>query len=273
MTNKTITPMTRLSGSRKVFKDFVNKYYHEQALNKVVPKYNPLDYSYSNGVESDCVMIFNARKQNHISFAFIFNYLNKTEPTVTISLKGSELENGIVYSNDMSVEEFRVKLNKINKNFKGNELTELFILEQITSVFLESNNSLKDEMQLANESLANFIKDQTKSLKINELETVANLTKKTFVKVEKNYEIEIAKSMTKRKIEDLQNELKLLNNIYKQEQEELKKILLVDKLYKDKSIAEDSLAQAKKELNYIIESEINNLQSNVVKKINLKRLT
>lgn len=118
-----ITPMKQLKGNVENFKNETKELFNFLALNKVEPKYNPLEQKYSKGVDSDFILLLNPKNRglkNAFSGAFVFTYLDQSKPvTIQAQLKTSTENDSIIGSEELSVEEFKIRINNLNKELKN----------------------------------------------------------------------------------------------------------------------------------------------------------
>lgn len=127
-----MTPMTKLKNNLDTFKSLAGSQFKEVNLNKSSPKEHyqswcgDVTFHESVGVMNDFLKLFNIKfnKDNYYGIAFIFDYIDlpENEHKVQYSIKIKEKDYPKEYfitSEKMEVNEFKDKLNQVNKNLKA----------------------------------------------------------------------------------------------------------------------------------------------------------
>lgn len=145
-----MTPMNKIKTQIDKLKSFLGEDFVEVNLNKSAPK-EGIDYGYSvdyakTGVASDFIkMIKIKNKENLYSLGFVFDYINltETEQKISYSLKietPKKKSGDFFTSKKFSVEEFKEKINFINK-----EIEEMEQPKQIMDIINIINKNLLDK--------------------------------------------------------------------------------------------------------------------------------
>lgn len=195
---KEITPMKRYKTSLDNFRSNLYPLTNEISLNKSEPKSIPWvfsrgDKTSTKGVENDFVLIFQDKKNEDLSIAFTFTYIDKSvnEQTVAGSFKYGRNDGEIKMGTEMSLEEFKSSINAFNKKIPTiKNLTFEKIVDEFNNQFVKQEFNFSKELAQADTEIAKFIKNKTKEIqldKINDLvkesrtireEAEAKITKK-----------------------------------------------------------------------------------------------
>lgn len=211
--NKEMTPMKRLSSGINEFRLHTKAYFKEVNLNKSAPKYNPQAWiqetdSYSKGVVSDFLMMFNANIIDQ-SFAIAFTYIGLPveEHKIEVTIKKGESNKSIVSSGELSIEEFKAKLNKMNKEFQEKSYInrdEVSILEKVSKIFLNKNYDLKSEIKRVTKDMNQLIEEKRKEYDIDNLEINVVTSISNYDSAEKKANKAIERSNEKKEVEELE---------------------------------------------------------------------
>lgn len=211
--NKDMTPMKRLSSGINEFRLHTKDYFKEVNLNKSAPKYNLQAWVqekdiYSKGVVSDFLMLFNANIIDQ-SFAIAFTYIGLPveEHKVEVTIKKGESNKSIVSSGELSIEEFKAKLNKMNKEFQEKSYInrdEVSILEKVSKIFLNKNYDLKNEIKRVTKDMNHLVEEKRKEYDINNLEIKVVNTISNYDSAEKKANKAIERSNEKKEVEALE---------------------------------------------------------------------
>lgn len=274
--SKDITPMTRLSVGLKFFKDNVDLYFKEVNLNKSSPKYNPYPDegkdSRSKGVENDFITIFKSKYHENLSFAIAYTYMNKPleEQTVEVSIKQGKDNKNIRNSFPLSLEDFRLKLNQINAEFKNEKITTEVILDKVSSIFLEKELDFQKEFAKNAKNLQNFISEESKKLNIDTLETQKQNLENQFNQAKKTVAEEYKELPETKLVEKLKAQLARAEKLQKAEYAKLEKKHNIAQLSVDKSTCERLLHKSKYTLEKSIENQISQLPQPISRKLKMK---
>lgn len=208
-----MTPMKRLSSGINEFRLHTKDYFKEVNLNKSAPKYNLQAWVqekdiYSKGVVSDFLMLFNANIIDQ-SFAIAFTYIGLPveEHKVEVTIKKGESNKSIVSSGELSIEEFKAKLNKMNKEFQEKSYInrdEVSILEKVSKIFLNKNYDLKNEIKRVTKDMNHLVEEKRKEYDINNLEIKVVNTISNYDSAEKKANKAIERSNEKKEVEALE---------------------------------------------------------------------
>lgn len=129
-----MTPMTKLKNNIDLFKSLIGSKFNEVNLNKSAPKdfytdwCGEVTHHHHTGVVNDFVKLFSIKfnKDHYYNMAFVFDYMDlpETEHKIQYSIKVKEKDfpkDYIVSTEKMSVNDFKEKLNEINKKLKDME--------------------------------------------------------------------------------------------------------------------------------------------------------
>lgn len=272
-----MTPMKRFSSAINTFRGNVNSYFKEVNLNKSAPKYDPTAWrddknSYSKGVENDFIMIFNC-KGIEPSFAISFTYIGlpPEEHKVEVSIKKGKDNKSIVTTGEMSLEDFRIKLNEMNKLFNDKAFiktkNETTILEKISEVFLKEKYDLTGEIKKATKDIKKLRESKREEYKIDELEENVVLTTKSFDSADKKFKKALANCEEHLEIEKLELLLKQAKENLKTKTATLKTKYKIEELSKEMNKAKKDLHDKSNQMNNEIDVEINKLPGIVSRRL------
>lgn len=275
--SKDMTPMKRLSVGINNFRGNITPFFKEVSLNKSAPKYNPYAWkndenTYSKGVENDFIMIF---KNVGIepSFAIAFNYSNlpPEEHKVEITIKKGKENDSIVTSGQMSVEDFRVKLNEINKAFQEKSYLknrdETSILEKVSEIFLSETYDLKGEIKQATKDIKKLREAKRKEYDIENLENKVVETTNAFDSAEKKAKRSISNSAEKSLVDNLEKQLLEAKSKLVEKSAQVSTKYKLKDLLEEKQEAKTELVQANSQMNKEIDIQLNKLPSIVSRKL------
>lgn len=275
--SKDMTPMKRLSTGINNFRSHVTPFFREVSLNKSAPKYNPHAWrdgenSYSKGIENDFIMIFNHHRLEP-SFAISFTYINLSESDqkVEVSIKKGKDNKSIVSSGEMSIEEFRVKLNEINKAFQEKSYLknrdETSVLEKISEIFLSQTYDLKAEIKQATKDIKKLRESKRKEYDIENLEIKVVETTNAFDSAEKKAKRAISNSPEKAMIEDLEKQLIEAKSKLVEKSAQVSTKYKLKELLDDKQEAKTELVKATSHMNKEIDQHLNKLPGIVSRRL------
>lgn len=274
-----ITPMKRLSTGINQFRNQVKSYFNEVNLNKSAPKYNPHawrdgDSSYSKGVENDFIMIFSARGIEP-SFAISFTYINLPveQQKVEVTIKKGKNNDSIVTSGEMTLEDFRVKLNEINKAFQEKSYLknrdETSILEKVSEVFLSQTYDLKGEIKQATKEIKKLRETKRKEYNIENLETNVIDTTNAYDSAEKKAKRAISNSSEKEAVAILEKQLLEAKNKLAEKTKQIENKYQLNELNEEKFKAKAELVQATNQMNREVDAQIDKLPGIVTRRLKM----
>lgn len=272
-----ITPMKRLSTGINQFRNQVKSYFNEVNLNKSAPKYNPHawrdgDSSYSKGVENDFIMIFSARGIEP-SFAISFTYINLPveQQKVEVTIKKGKDNKSIVTSGEMTLEDFRLKLNEINKAFQEKSYLknrdETSILEKVSEVFLSQTYDLKGEIKQATKDIKKLRETKRKEYNIENLESNVIETTNAYDSAEKKAKRAITNSAEKEVVVNLEKQLLEAKNKLAEKVEQIENKYQLKELNEEKLKAKTELVQATNQMNKEVDAQIDKLPGIVSRRL------
>lgn len=221
---KEMTPMKRYKSSIDKLRNQLSSVTREVALNKSESKHIPWPYSRNGetstkGVESDFILIFQDRANPDLSFAFTFEYIDKTpeQQTVSGSIKYGDKDGELKMGSPMNMEEFRTSLSSFNKNLeeirlKGKMEFNL-VIEKFSETFLKAEFKLSNELKNASKSVATFLKNKASELNLNSLEKMVEVTQSAREEAEINIGKKIKLSPAYKEREKLIERLKQLDKM------------------------------------------------------------
>lgn len=275
-----MTPMKRLSTGINQFRGQVSGYFKEINLNKSAPKYNPTAWrdsdtsSYSKGVENDFIMIFNCKGIDP-SFAISFTYigLEADKQRVEVSIKKGKDNSSIVSSGELTIEEFRLKLNEINKAFQEKSYLknrdETSILEKVSEIFLSQTYDLKGEIKVATKNINKLREQKRKEYDIDTLESNVVTTTNAYDSAEKKAKRAINNSSEKSAVDHLEALLVEAKLNLKNKIEDIEKKYLLESLGQAKQEAKVQLVQSSQEMNNEVQTQIDQLPGIVGRRLKM----
>lgn len=217
------------------------------ALNGSKPKYIPYNYSsdssYTKGVDSDHIKIFQISKTQ--SFAFAFNFTKSEVPFIMVTTKYDKKNNEVFHGSKLNEETFKTCLKSFIKKIKDwnstNSLTPDLLISLVHSEFISGR-----EYDSSAEVLEAVSKSE-KEVLLLETKRKSNLVRKK--------ELETSLLSNKKVLEAKVNEAKVLHKVSELEkqlkaaQKEVQKVK--DKYSKSLKITDEEnlLSQVNKELN------------------------
>jgi len=185
-----MTPMQITSQHFKTLDSFILKEsFYKNELVKKAPKYKYGTCDFTKGVESDFIRFYTERANKAFSIGFSFNNYNqdvkKTE--VSISIK----KNKNFESVHIGLEEFKEKMNALNKILSVLEKTKALspeaIVNTIKSVFAFSKEYEKPNLKSVLSNLEKTLKSDLEALEIEESQIKLNIDelKKSNIEIEK----------------------------------------------------------------------------------------
>lgn len=274
-----MTPMKRLSNGINQLRNHVKVFFKEVNLNKSAPKYNPYawrdgDSSYSKGVENDFIMIFSC-KGLEPSFAISFTYIDLPVESqrIEVSIKKGKDNKSIVTSGEMTLEDFRLKLNEINKTFEEKSYLknrdETTILETISEVFLKQTYDLKGEIKQAEKDIKKLREAKRKEYDIENLEISVVETTNAYVGAEKKAKKAINNSVEKQEVDDLEKQLVEARKKLKEKTTQIETKYQLEKLNEEKHKAKNALIQATEKMTKEIDSQIDKFPGIVSRRLKI----
>lgn len=180
MVNKMI-PSKRLKSNLQTLKKNLHRVFSDDIIHKTLPKSNPYGGVFDYGIDSKCVssdqmFIFTPKnnsssKESQFSFAIVFDYIGKEEEEMTamvnikpyvklnlwddnLSKIKNDLNQKIVSSKIMTINDFREKLNLLNKmtnGFSESSSSNDELLKQtinlVKEIFLINNEETEKEIE------------------------------------------------------------------------------------------------------------------------------
>ncbi len=275
-----MTPMKRLSTGINQFRNQVSPFFKEKSLNKSAPKYNPTAWrdgesnSYSKGVENDFIMIFSTKAIDP-SFAISFTYigLEVEAQRVEVSIKKGKDNSSIVTSGELTVEEFRLKLNEINKAFQEKSYLknrdETSVLEKVSEIFLSQTYDLKGEIKTATKNINKLREQKRKEYDIDTLESNVVNTTNAYDSAEKKSKRAIANSNEKSAVDHLEQLLAEAKLKLKDKVEQVETKYQIKELAKAKQDAKVQLIQSSNEMNNEVQTQIDKLPGIVGRRLKM----
>lgn len=275
--SKDMTPMKRFSGNIQELRKNLARHFNELSLNKSSPKYNHHagESTYSLGVESDFILIFSDPKKS-ISFALTFTYIDRPieEQKISGSIKKSKSNDDIQTSQDMTLAEFKIKINQFNKWFetdgvKGSELNKssVVIIEKFTEIFLDKKLDLNKELKTKQQQLDEFIATKSKELKISELTDINIKTAYNFSKAQNTIKNEIEAMPEHKELEALNISVNKLKQVISDKKTQLEKAHKIKDLKFSFDGSEKDLRNAKYNLEFSVQAELNKTSKVISKKL------
>lgn len=266
-----MTPMSRLSSQFKEFKKNTKDIFEHLVLNRASSHYNPLDYSRSKGVESDFTLIFKD-KTSDISFAFVFNYLTQEEPIISANLKKGKQNKDIEGSIDFNFEQFRSRLNSINKWLQQCKDEKIFfgpveVINKFSEVFLDQKADIAQDIKKLQEHMNSFIDEKRAELQIDDLAKTMQNTKNDFLTAKNHHDLEILQSPEYVAVQKLQAQLKIANEALEIKKKSTAKKYNMDKLKDEANKAQDRHRYVESEIDREIKQELNKRPRSYSKKI------
>lgn len=270
-----MTPMKRLNAGINEFRKQTSSYFKEVNLNKASPKFNPVSWqtntpTYSKGVENDFIMIFTTKVIKQ-SFAINFTYIDLPleKQVVEVTIKKGLDNSSIITSGELTIEEFKIKLNNINKFLKESSKDEATIVEKVSEIFLDKPYDLKGEIKKASKELNQLRENKRKEYKIEELESNVVKTTNEYEDAEKKSKREIKKSNEKIEVDKLEALLIVAKLNLKNKTEEIENKYKLKNLNANKEDAKENLILSSDKMNKEVEKEIDNLPKIVGKKFKM----
>jgi Ulp1 family protease len=276
--SKEMTPMKRLSGGLVQLRDLVSPYCKELTLNKAAPAYNPHGGEhgyggYSKGVESDFILIFKS-KMNNISFALAFNYIDVPveKQTVAASIKKGESNDDIISSTPMSLDAFKEKLNRFNKNFRGHEDNASLsdIVNKFSEILLEEKLDLANEIKKADKKLSEIVHDANKKHNVPKLNNSLEMASSDLENAQNLIRLKINEMPESEEIKKLEAQLAALRATVSKREKKLKKDLQLDKLEENQRKARHALSTATSKVDQEVNQELRTLPGMIANKLKPK---
>lgn len=210
---KKITPMKKLSPIMDEIKSQLQYQFDIITLNKTKAKYNPIDYQYSKGVDSDFIIIFRFKAlhklKENLSFAFSFDYKNREEnkEIMQVTIKYGQENNKIYPSSELDFTTFKDELKKFNKELKDMEKININVIDKVKEIFHIEPQKKQKEIQDFLNNLQNKLKEKKKELQLENLEKELQESQKDYVNCFTIIEKEIKESEEQKNIVRLEKEL------------------------------------------------------------------
>ncbi len=165
-----MTPMKRLNSNFKILKELMIDYEYftlNKSASKSIPyPFEPKDRitgeykSYTKGVENDFLLIFN-KIDADLSIGFVINYLNEYDnPKFKVTIKFGGSNECMRSSEEMDMEQFRTKLNELNKQLINEKS---YALELISQIFLNEEYDLNKYLEMAEAEIEHDLGDEYSS--------------------------------------------------------------------------------------------------------------
>lgn len=269
---KEMTPMKKLQGNFKIFRDLTENMFKEVTLNKSSPK----SYRYgwdrkeTKGVDNDFTMLFGLKNGvQYPSFAFVFDYLESSRPqTIVAQMKNDENNNTIVSSIPMTVEEFRAKINQFNKEIANDfgkcQLKDVIkFAEKFGQVFLNDTLDLNKQIESASKEVKEFIKLKEKEFDIDGLNKSVKESGKELDEALAQYTKELKKSPITKEIEELEKRMNELKGMLETKKVELTNKHNIKELTQKHDKAKKELKTNEEKLNQEFEEKKNQYMGSV----------
>lgn len=261
---KELTPMSRYKTGMTTLRHQMSAYSEELRLNKAQSKSIPYPFDRygkvsTKGVESDFIMIFKDKQNKEVSFALIFDYINKTadQQMVFGSIKFGVNDGEIKTGAPMNLETFKNTLNEFNKTI-GNMKNKTFekIMTAFSVAFMKEEFNLKEELTTATSAVTKFLENKTKELNINQLETLANDSKDLHAQAERTVEKRLKATKIYKEREELRRRVEELNKLIDAKRSDLENEERVTEKKRMAKTADKTLDQAKQKLDDSVENEL-----------------
>lgn len=195
-----MTPMKRYNTGISTLKGNLNGICSRTELNKTAPKRN-YDGDVSKGVASDYIIIFKDN-QSDASFALVFEYMGlpAEKQRIVGSVRMSD-DSPIKNSFNMTLEEFKVNLNALNKDLEAartNRMKVDFDFPKVLSLFsghmLKEVIDLESDLKIATSTVSKFLSKKMKELEAEGHVETINSAEKALDKAQRSIVKKIADS-------------------------------------------------------------------------------
>lgn len=261
---KELTPMSRYKTGLATLRYKMSAYSDELLLNKAQSKSIPYPFDRygkgsTKGVESDFILIFKDKQNKEVSFALIFDYIDKTPDqqmvfgSIKFGVNDGELKTGA----PMNLDTFKNTLNAFNKdiqNMKDKSFDKL--MTAFSVAFMKEEFNLKEELNTATSSVTQFLQSKTKELNINQLETLANDSKDLHKKAEQTVDKRLKATKIYKEREELRRRVEELNKLIDEKRASLEEEERVNEKKKMAKTADKTLDAAKQKLDDSVEKEL-----------------
>ena len=272
---KKITPMKKLAPILDDIKLQLQNSFDIITLNKSKPKYNPIEFQYSKGVESDFIIIFSYKPlkklKDNLSFAFSFDYQERDEnnEVIQVTIKYGKEKKDIFSSPELDFLTFKNQLKILNKELKTMNDTNvhMVVIEKIKTIFNIHTETHDKQLMDFWKNLQNELSLKRKELGLEELEKNLDISKNEYLSCLKKIAQEIEQSEEQKKVKELEKELLIAQKnleLFKQKIEKKynKENILLDGKQRDRL-----LKDAKNKLKNYEEEQIKSLSNINQKKI------
>lgn len=276
---KKITPMKKLSPIMDEIKSQLQSQFDIITLNKTRAKYNPINYQYSKGVDSNFIIIFRFKAlhklKENLSFAFSFDYKNREEnkEIIQVSIKYGQENNNIYSSSEMDFTTFKDVLKKFNKELNNMEKIHMNVIDKVKEVFHIEPHTKQKEIQDFLNNLQNELKEKKKELQLENLEKELQESQKEYVNCFSIVEKEIQESEEQKNIIRLEKELMIAQKNLEILKEKIAKKYNIKEIKEGFKRKDKKVQEVKKILQNYEEEQIKSLnQINQKKVLKLKNL-
>ena len=212
---KKITPMKKLAPILDDIKLQLQNSFDIITLNKSKPKYNPTEFQYGKGVESDFIIIFSYRPlkklKDNLSFAFSFDYLERDEnkELIQVTIKYGKEEKDIFSSTELDFLTFKNQLKMLNKELKLMNHTDIHmnVIEKIKTIFNIHPQSHDKQLIDFWKNLQNELILKRKELGLEELEKNLETSKNEYLSCLTKIAQKIEQSEEQKKVRELEKAL------------------------------------------------------------------
>lgn len=274
---KELTPMSRYKTGLTTLRHRMSGYSDELSLNKADSKSIPYPFDKygkgsTKGVESDFIMIFKDQYNKEVSFALVFDYINKSQDQQMVfgSIKFGNNDGEIKTGAPMNLETFKNTLNAFNKTIENmKDRTFDKIMTAFSSAFMKEEFNLNQELKAATNSVTSFLEKKTKELNIEQLETLATDSKNLHQKAEQNVEKRLKRTSIYKEREELRKRVEELNKLIDAKRNDLENEERVNEKKAMAKTADKSLTQAKQKLDDSLETEIKKYPASVKSRLKI----
>ena len=264
---KEITPMKRFSAQLDTLKSTIAPYFRSYSLNKSRGHYNPLSYTYSKGVESDFLLIFESLKSD-ASFAFRFNYIDLDVESQTIETSIKREEDDIISVPALPLSEFKERLKLFVKTVENTpRLVEKNVWDTLCATFDIQPKDINKVVSQAQTTYTENIKERKKSLNIPALEKTALVARNALDSAEDKLNAALIKSDEQKLVAELEAKLKRARALLEGKKKSLKNELDIPKLTLHANTTQKAVDNAQYELEQYEKQQRNALPKHVSKRL------
>lgn len=262
---KTITPMSRLQNSLNNLKLMISPHFNEINLNKAKSHFNSTAWfgdteSSTKGVNQDFITIFKC-KNSETSFSIGFTYIDlpNEQHTINVGIKKTGYNSSIITSEEMTIDEFKMKLKNINKEIKSDDfqknINEIKILQEISKEFIDQNYDLSSELKKANQDQNLFHNQKKKEYNIDYFQEQVDISTQEYQKADKKVKSLINKSAEKTEVEHLEILYLAAKRKFENKKQEIEKLYDLENLNFNRYLSENELSQASKTMERDLEEQ------------------